>query len=106
MGLDELVDDAVLLVDELVSNAIVHAGTPITVVIAVEDDCVRFEVGDETETLPEQRVPGPDDVTGRGLQLVDRVADAGWGVEPHTGGKSVWFALSAPRHALAGGRAR
>ena len=91
-----LVEDAVLLVDELVANALLHAGTPIDVTLRHEAGCVRIEVADRTNVLPCPRVPDADATGGRGLQLVDRLADGGWGVDPSGLGKSVWFALRTP----------
>jgi len=92
----ELVEDAVLLVDELVANALLHAGTPIDVTLRHESGGVRIEVADRTNVLPTPRVPDRDATGGRGLQLVDRLADGGWGVDPCGAGKSVWFALRTP----------
>jgi hypothetical protein len=92
----ELVEDAVLLVDELVANALLHAGTPIDVTVRHESGCVRIDVADRANELPRPRVPDVDATGGRGLQLVDRLADGGWGVDPAGVGKSVWFALRTP----------
>jgi anti-sigma regulatory factor (Ser/Thr protein kinase) len=86
-------DYAVLLVNELVVNAIRHAHTPIEVRVAVDADCVEIAVRDDDPRLPELQHPEVDDETGRGLLTVDALADA-WGVEPEAGGgKAVWFRL-------------
>ena len=92
----ELVEDAVLLVDELVANALQHAGTPIDVTLRHEEGRVRIDVADRANVLPSPRVPDREATGGRGLQLVDRLADGGWGVDPSGVGKSVWFALRTP----------
>jgi anti-sigma regulatory factor (Ser/Thr protein kinase) len=84
--------DAVLLVNELVVNAIQHAGTPVEVQVAIEPDIVEVAVRDESSQLPELRRPKVDEERGRGLLTVDEVAQA-WGVKPEPNGKAVWFRL-------------
>jgi anti-sigma regulatory factor (Ser/Thr protein kinase) len=84
----ELADTATLLVTELASNAVLHARTEFRVVTTL-NHCVRLEVHDRSSRRPVVR--RSDDGlagTGRGLQLVERLADA-WGVELD-GGKVVW----------------
>jgi anti-sigma regulatory factor (Ser/Thr protein kinase) len=88
-----LIEDAVLLVDELVANALVHAGTPVDVTVEQGAGYVRIEVADGTTEIPHQRDVGSDATSGRGLALVDRIASGGWGVDPTAAGKTVWFAL-------------
>jgi anti-sigma regulatory factor (Ser/Thr protein kinase) len=51
-GRDDLVETATLLVSEIVTNAILHAGTPIEVRAVVDESGVRVEVGDGSEHLP------------------------------------------------------
>ena len=75
-------DDAVLLVDELVTNAIRHA--------------LYVEVYDADPALPVLRNPGPTQTSGRGLPTVAALADV-WGVRPEPVGKVVWFQLAASR---------
>jgi anti-sigma regulatory factor (Ser/Thr protein kinase) len=85
------VDDAIpLVVSELVTNAVLHAGSPAKVEVRVGNDCVRIEVHDSTAELPTVREPGPFTVTGRGLLLVEALSDR-WGASPTAGGKVVWF---------------
>jgi anti-sigma regulatory factor (Ser/Thr protein kinase)/PAS domain-containing protein len=86
---------AELLTSELVTNAIRHAGGPVTVVVRYTGAEVRIEVGDSGPPA-QLAVPEPDDdaLGGRGLLLVDRVADA-WGVGRNVRGKHVWFSLRA-----------
>jgi anti-sigma regulatory factor (Ser/Thr protein kinase) len=87
------VDDAIpLVVSELVTNAVLHAGSPAQVEVRVGNDRVRIEVHDATVELPTVREPGPFTVTGRGLLLVDALCDR-WGASPTTGGKVVWFEI-------------
>lgn len=97
----DVVDDAVLLVSELVTNAVVHTVSTRIVCGArlLGDTGLRLEVHDEDvvrRDLP-RRTPGSDDECGRGLLLVHRIADS-WGAERSTltGGNAVWAALAFP----------
>lgn len=86
---------AELLVSELVTNALLHTDSePIEVSIEVGEGAVRVEVVDADPTRPELVSPGPEDEHGRGLTLVDALAQR-WGVEDRAGGdgKVVWFEL-------------
>jgi len=87
------VDEAIpLVVSELVTNAVLHAGSSARVEVRVDNDCVRIEVHDSKADLPTVREPGPYTVTGRGLMLVDALSDR-WGATPTSGGKVVWFEI-------------
>lgn len=87
-------DAAGLLVSELATNALVHARSTLRVCVRVQDDRVRVEVEDQAQTMPALHVEQGDLMTGRGLQLVDGLAD-GWGADRlEGGGKAVWFELS------------
>lgn len=87
-------DTAGLLVSELATNALVHARTPLRVHVQVDEGQVRVEVEDELGGLPTLLTEQDGLSTGRGLQLVDGLAD-GWGADPLAdGGKRVWFELS------------
>lgn len=93
------VDDALILVSELSSNVVVHAGTPMTLNVAYDSDrgLVRIEVGDGSSTIPSVQDRGRLSTSGRGLRLVDALAST-WGVRPFAGGKVVWFELvGSPR---------
>ncbi len=93
----ELREDAELLVSELVSNAILHAGTPVDVEVSIETpDSVLVTVGDGSRRIPSRRHYGSAAATGRGLRLLERMADE-WGVTPRVNGKTVWFRLSSPK---------
>ncbi|WP_369172785.1 SpoIIE family protein phosphatase [Streptomyces sp. R28] len=100
-GFADIVDDAVVLTSELVTNAVVHAGTSADVLCLRSDDGVRIEVGDR---YPEREIPlqgspvnmgSPDREGGRGLQLCAALA-ACWGVEYTPTHKQVWFQLDLP----------
>jgi anti-sigma regulatory factor (Ser/Thr protein kinase) len=94
--------DATLLLTELVANAIKHAGRGIQDVIVriTRNHFIRVEVLDPGPMFnPDPRPPATGAGSGRGLYLVDAIANA-WGVEPDEAGKKVWFEL---RLAVAGG---
>ena len=93
-GYESLVDDAVLVVSELVTNTVLHAGTDTELVVRRLDDGIRIEVADTDDTLPLAKDYGPDAATGRGLSLVALIA-ADWGVDVRPGGKALWVDLSA-----------
>lgn len=87
-------DDLRLLVSELVTNAVELGEGRIELALSPCDDGgVRVEVRDEGYGAPEIRDPGPDDLNGRGLRIVDRVSRR-WGVDQFLPGKIVWFELA------------
>lgn len=92
-GRDDLVDTAELLVSEIVTNALVHAGTPIEVAVSFVDGGLRIEVSDGSPHVPAPRAYGPSAGTGRGLMLLEEMVDE-WGVVPGDPGKTVWFHIS------------
>jgi anti-sigma regulatory factor (Ser/Thr protein kinase) len=94
-SLAELVDEAELLVSELVTNAVVHTGEAVELRLHRREGGVRVEVIDgSSERHPELQEVDLDDTSGRGLFLVDVLSSA-WGIEPHGVGKAVWFELGA-----------
>lgn len=100
-GFADIVDDAVVLTSELVTNAVVHAGTSADVLCLRSEEGVRIEVADR---YPEREIPlqgspvnmgSPDREGGRGLQLCAALAGR-WGVEYAPTHKQVWFQLDLP----------
>jgi hypothetical protein len=93
LGLEPLIDSAALAVTELVTNACLHARTPIIVSLRVmADDTLRIEVTDESPRAPELRRYGALATTGRGLRLLESLGR--WGIDvadPPKVGKTVWF---------------
>ena len=87
-------DDAQLALSELVTNAVLHGREPLVVVLRLAADGLRVEVRDGSPVSPSFSLLDPTAVTGRGLLLISALCDR-WGVEPRTGGKSVWFELQA-----------
>jgi anti-sigma regulatory factor (Ser/Thr protein kinase) len=86
-------ETAALLVSELVTNAVLHARTPLHLSLRTTGGRIRVEVSDGDRERPTLRDPEPVSPGGRGLVLVDRLASA-WGVEERPTGKVVWFELS------------
>lgn len=90
-------DDVQLLVTELVTNAVLHARTPVTVRLSWREAQFRVAVVDASPAMPRVGLDTPSDhTTGRGLLLIDGLADE-WGMELVTGGKSVWCVLRLDR---------
>jgi len=109
-GLPEVVDDAVVLVSELVTNAVVHAGTAAEVRCLREEETVRIEVTDRhperglpsfanVSTVSSDRYADPDGEGGRGLLMCSALSSC-WGVEYTAGRKTVWFRLTLPEHVI------
>ncbi len=86
-------DDLLLCVSEVLTNAVLHARAPIHVVAAVLDETIRVEVSDGSRAAPVQRAMKDLSPTGRGLHLLDRLATA-WGYEVTARGKTVWFEIA------------
>ncbi|WP_031476907.1 SpoIIE family protein phosphatase [Streptomyces bicolor] len=97
---DRLVDDAVVAVSELVTNAVVHAGTDVELTCRLEEDtgALLVEVLDHhpSRAPRDGEVDAPYETPeyGRGLRLVARLAES-WGVTYRTGAKTVWARLPA-----------
>ena len=98
---DDVRDLAVLLTSELVSNAIMHAVGPVTLTIELDETLIRMEVADAGTMPPTVKPYGPESATGRGLRLLDVLADQ-WGWNPSDSGKTVWFELSTVARAVTG----
>ena len=88
------VETAELLTSELATNAIVHGHTAFDVEVTLSDGTIRVTVTDLSEHLPVLLSPGLSDVHGRGLLILDQMADR-WGTYGTGTGKQVWFDLRA-----------
>ncbi|MET9351286.1 ATP-binding SpoIIE family protein phosphatase [Streptomyces termitum] len=99
-------DAAVLMVSEMVTNVLVHTDGDalLTAQVAAGEEGrrLRVEVSDASDELPHKRHPGEMASSGRGLVLMEMLADA-WGVEPRGEGKTIWFELSEPVEAAEAG---
>ncbi|HVA07215.1 MAG TPA: ATP-binding protein, partial [Acidimicrobiales bacterium] len=88
----EVTGCAALLTSELVTNAVLHAGTPLCITLHILPDRVRVDVADGNPSFPAMKEYGKDAATGRGLTLFNSLA-SNWGVQAVDGGKIVWFEL-------------
>jgi serine/threonine-protein kinase RsbW len=89
---ETMLDDIAIVVSELATNAVLHARSPFSIAATERDFVVRLSVHDHGEGSP--RVPdrGPAATSGRGLMLVDQLANR-WGVDANLAGKIVWAEL-------------
>jgi len=97
LGDDEpLAETLILLISELVTNAVVHTGCPavLRMLVGAADPAgsagtVRVEVADTSCCPPQPRHAAGEDTGGRGLELVDGLADR-WGWQREGAGKRIW----------------
>lgn len=88
----EVSECAALLTSELVTNAVLHAGTPLSVTLHFLSDRIRVDVADGSPIVPSVKDYGAHAATGRGLTLFATLA-TNWGVQEALGGKIVWFEI-------------
>jgi anti-sigma regulatory factor (Ser/Thr protein kinase) len=102
----EVVEIAVLLTNEVVTNAVVHANSALEVTLGRSATALQVTVRDRSPSLPVLSPPVGLQEGGRGLVLVNELAEV-WGAEPTGDGKIVWFQLAAAatdRDGALGGR--
>ncbi|MEU6714196.1 ATP-binding protein [Nonomuraea sp. NPDC046802] len=92
-GLHGAIDDCLLIVSELVTNAIRYGGSAYALRLEDREGQLYGEVFDPGEGEPRPCSPDLNALSGRGLQIVAAIA-ADWGVTSVSGGKVVWFALA------------
>jgi anti-sigma regulatory factor (Ser/Thr protein kinase) len=80
------------VVSEVVTNAILHARTTFCVSVTVDESAIRVDVRDGSTDVPVLKLYDASAATGRGLQIIDAMADR-WGVSMQPSGKTVWFEL-------------
>ena len=85
-------DDVQLVVSELATNAVIHAGTPFSVSVSSDGSVMRIGVSDWSAIRPVMRDRPPTALSGRRLRLVAAVSSA-WGVDASPVGKTVWAEL-------------
>ena len=97
-------ETAVLIVSELVTNAVRHARETdvVEVDLHVTRTCLRIEIQDSDRHWPQPRIPGGFEESGFGFVLVDALADK-WGVRETTAGKAVWAELEMGRDGVSPG---
>ena len=90
----EIVDDALLVVEELVANVLDHARTRFELIVRLTGSVLHLAVHDDSPGTPQVRPFDPHADRGRGLQLVSTLA-VRWGCDPDAAGKTVWAELPA-----------
>jgi anti-sigma regulatory factor (Ser/Thr protein kinase) len=85
----ELAGDIVLAASELVTNAVEHGSSEITVELRLAGGCILLKVRDDSGEAPVLRRPNPHSPRGRGLALIAAIS-AAWGHQHAEGGKWVW----------------
>jgi anti-sigma regulatory factor (Ser/Thr protein kinase) len=90
----DIIDSAVVVTSELVTNALVHARSPVEVDVTIPGGSIRIAVTDASHNLPKIKRFGLKE-HGRGLPLVTALSDD-WGAEGTFNGKTVWASLHVP----------
>jgi anti-sigma regulatory factor (Ser/Thr protein kinase) len=92
------VDDAVLIVSELVANAVIHVReeASLELEVAYGESWLRLSLADGSSVRPLIRQAARGDESGRGMAIVNALSDR-WGVEDHQGGKRIWFEVDLDR---------
>lgn len=98
---DDRIDDIVLCVSELVTNAVVHAASRPHIMVHVRPAVIHVEVSDASGVLPVEKEAGPADTSGRGMAILSGFTDRWGSLRRSGGGKTVWFevARTQPRSA-------
>jgi anti-sigma regulatory factor (Ser/Thr protein kinase) len=89
-GCADTEDAVLLLVSELVTNAVIHARSDVEVILRLRPSRVRVEVVDAATEYVQRRDAASEDQSGRGMALTEALAVA-WGIDTLVAGKSVWF---------------
>lgn len=85
-------DTAVLLTSETVTNAFIHGRSEARLAVTATDGTLLVEVGDDDTRAPRVAAQSPDAVSGRGMAILETLADT-WGVSDGDHGKVVWFTV-------------
>jgi anti-sigma regulatory factor (Ser/Thr protein kinase) len=93
-GLSDLSFTAVLVVSELVTNAVRYSAGPIRLRL-IRDDALIIEVTDDSSTAPQLRHAEDDDEHGRGLSITAQLTER-WGTRREHRGKTIWAELTPP----------
>lgn len=91
---DQALENVELLASEVIANAVLHTDAPCDVSVTRTDVRLRVEVTDTDPSLASAVEAGPDDESGRGLLLVNALADA-WGTRLEPMGKTTWFEITS-----------
>jgi anti-sigma regulatory factor (Ser/Thr protein kinase) len=88
----ESIEDAVLIVSEIVTNAIRYCAGPVQLRLSRSDEYIRVEVSDSSPDEPRLVDARPGDESGRGLRIINQLSTR-WGFRPTRHGKQVWADL-------------
>lgn len=91
---DDRIDDILLCVSELVTNAVVHASSSPRVVVHVRPAVIHVEVSDASDVMPVPRDASPVDTSGRGMSILSGFSDRWGSLRRSGGGKTVWFEVA------------
>jgi anti-sigma regulatory factor (Ser/Thr protein kinase) len=89
----DLLDDALVVISELASNAVVHARSDFVVTVTLDGGLVRLVVADVSSVAPTAAHAASTSTSGRGLALVAALT-VRWGHDVHGAGKDVWAELA------------
>ena len=100
----EISETVALIASELASNSVRHAASAFEVRVEQLPHEIHIEVEDDGDGEPTVRTPGPNETSGRGLQIVTALADE-WGVvpKPEATGKTVWVKIAVRTTGAAAG---
>ena len=99
-GLGSQIDVVSIIVSELTTNAVVHAGTPFQVVLSRRKNGLRIAVHDSSGALPVLAQPEATATSGRRMGIVAALS-SDWGIDQGPAGKTVWADLTVQKHLLA-----
>jgi anti-sigma regulatory factor (Ser/Thr protein kinase) len=91
---EQVLTDALLIVEEFVANVVDHAGTAFDITVERAGAALRLAVRDRSDRPAVVQRFDPTAARGRGLQIVTAVADS-WGCDWHPNGKTIWASLAA-----------
>ena len=98
---DEIVDDVLLVASEVVTNAVIHAGTAIHLGVTYDQNAILVTVQDLADPIAVERIRGLPrsdlDESGRGMSVISTLSDDfGWQPTPDRAGKLMWFVVRIP----------
>ncbi|MFI8552056.1 ATP-binding protein [Spirillospora sp. NPDC077959] len=95
-GLAAMADDVTLIVSELLTNAIAAGHGMVTMRLLIDPEALTIEVTDSSPSRPRRKRATANDIGGRGLQIIEFLAES-WGDRPSpAGGKVVWARCPLP----------
>lgn len=100
-SLDDVVHHVTLMTSELVTNSVLHTSGELELALWADDERLRVEVVDHSERLPTVQHPDADAPGGRGLLIIEALADQ-WSADVRATGKAVWFEVLLKQTAQAG----